>query len=66
MSVFMLQASQTALKQSGTPDKQLAPQHLVVALLDEPSRASLPGPPPFVGASTMFLPGTVPPDLNHL
>lgn len=65
MSVFMLQVSRAALKQSCTPDQQSAPQHPVVALPDEPSIHTPIGPPPFVGASHMFPSRKVPPSLNH-
>jgi len=66
MSVFMLQASRATFKQSGTPDQQPAPQHPIVALPAEPFGPTPPGPPPFVGASLMFPPRTVPLGLNHL
>jgi len=66
MSVYMLQASQATLKQSGTPNQQPDPQYLTVSLLPEPSRPTPPGPPPFVGASSMFPLGIVPAGLNHL
>jgi len=48
MGVFMLQASHTSLKQSGTSNQQPASQHLVVSILAEPSRSTPPRHPPFV------------------
>jgi len=48
-----------------TSDQQSTPQHFVVTISAESSRSTHQGPPLFVGASPMFPPETVPPDLNH-
>jgi len=61
----MLQASWVSQRKSGTYDSQPSPQHPAITISTEPTGSTPRGPPPFVGTSSLFPLGTVPPDLNH-